>query len=129
MAQRHRTAMNRTNVLETLNGTIRIGERWPRKDKNRGPPDLPENFRTSRLVERCLDSLQLLQSKRTQYLLGETLAVPLQFMHDSLPFMVQKDVDILQPVQQDIWVDPIAQEQATDFTPEAMNFIEKHAEA
>ncbi|KAI0454904.1 hypothetical protein F5B21DRAFT_473863 [Xylaria acuta] len=129
MAQRHRTAMNRTNILETINGTIRIGDRWPRKDKNRGPPDLPANFRVSRRVERCLDSLQVLQSKRTQYLLGETLAVPLQFLHDSLPYMVQRDVNIFQPIQQDLWTNPLNQQEVDSLTPEVIEFIERHADA
>ncbi|KAI0474812.1 hypothetical protein F4859DRAFT_521857 [Xylaria cf. heliscus] len=129
MAQRQRTAMNRTNVLEALHGTIRIGERWPRKDKNRGPPDLPANFRVSRRVERCLDSLQVLQSKRNQYLLGETLAVPLQFLHDSLPNMVQEDVNIFQPVQQDIWTNRLTQDDVNALIPAVVDFTERHSAA
>ncbi|KAJ8132421.1 hypothetical protein O1611_g1201 [Lasiodiplodia mahajangana] len=106
MALRERTGMNRTNILESYVGTIRIGNRWPRRNQSKGPPDLPENFRTSKRVARCLDALQVLQFKRNQYLLGETLAVPLQFLHDSLPYMVQRDVNIFQPIHEDIWTTP-----------------------
>ncbi|KAI1752763.1 hypothetical protein F4782DRAFT_530250 [Xylaria castorea] len=129
MAQRHRIAMNRTNVLECLDGKIRIRDRWSRKDKNRGPPDLPAKFRISKIVERCLDSLQVLQSKRTQYLLGETLAVPLQFLHDSLPYMVQQDVNIFQPVERDLWTSPLDQQEVDALTPEVIEFIERHSGA
>ncbi|GAW11709.1 hypothetical protein ANO14919_010590 [Xylariales sp. No.14919] len=107
MARRDRTAMSRTNVLETTEGVITISERWPRRDRNRGPPDLPDNFRTSTRVERCLEALNVLQSHRTQYLFESTLGVPLQFLHDSLPYMVQHDVNIIRPLEQDLWTAPL----------------------
>ncbi|TGJ80864.1 hypothetical protein E0Z10_g7901 [Xylaria hypoxylon] len=128
MAGNERTVMNRTNVLETTNGTIRITGRWPRKDKNRGPPDLPANFRISTRVEKCLDSLNVLQSRRTQYLLDETLAVPLQFLHDSIPYMVQQDVNIFQPVQEDIWSLSLDND-ADQINADLEEFISRHDDA
>ncbi|KAK5631684.1 hypothetical protein RRF57_007398 [Xylaria bambusicola] len=98
-----RTVMNRTNILEPVNGTIRIRDRWPRKDKYKGPPDLPEDFTSSIKVSRYLNALQVLQLQRHQYLSWEALAIPLQYLHNSLPYMVQRDVNVLPPVQNDIW--------------------------
>ncbi|KAI0535796.1 hypothetical protein GGR58DRAFT_503939 [Xylaria digitata] len=102
----YKTVMNRTNILETTGGTIDITQRWPRKDRMKGPPDLPLNFQLSDRVERCLDSLNALQFTRTHYLTEGTLGVPLQFLHDSLPYMVQHDVNIFQPIAEDIWSIP-----------------------
>ncbi|KAI3338321.1 hypothetical protein F4824DRAFT_509504 [Ustulina deusta] len=128
MAKRNRTAMTRTCVLETVDGTVRVRERWQRKNLYKGPPDLPEDFRFSERVERCLDALQVLQLKRNQYLLGETLAVPLQFLHDSLPYMVQPDVNIFRPVQEDIWSLPLNGD-FDKLAPELDYFTERHEEA
>ncbi|KAI0096905.1 hypothetical protein GGR51DRAFT_566888 [Nemania sp. FL0031] len=122
---RERTGMNRTNILESYTGTIRIGNRWPRKNQYKGPPDLPSNFQYSKRVDRCLDSLQVLQFKRNQYLLGETLAVPLQFLHDSLPYMVQRDVNIFRPIHEDIWTTPFNLEGIDD--SDMQEFIELNA--
>ncbi|KAI1122079.1 hypothetical protein F5Y10DRAFT_287564 [Nemania abortiva] len=120
------TGMVRTNVLEGISGTIRIGNRWPRKNQNKGPPDLPDDFRFSERVQRCLDALQVLQFKRNQYLLGETLAVPLQFLHDSLPYMVQRDVNILQPIHEDIWTTPFEEDEDGRGGPEVEEFVLKN---
>ncbi|KAI0877648.1 hypothetical protein GGS24DRAFT_487696 [Hypoxylon argillaceum] len=126
MTQREIVGMNRTNVLETYYGTIQVGNRWPRKNQNRGPPDLPGNFRVSKRVRKCLDSLQVLQFKRNQYLLGETLAVPLQFLHDSLPYMVQRDVNIFEPVSEDIWAKAFSGELDRLEPQELDRFIARH---
>ncbi|KAI0976544.1 hypothetical protein F4678DRAFT_480092 [Xylaria arbuscula] len=128
MVRKFRTGMNRTNVLETADGTVRIRERWPRKDKYKGPPDLPEDFPYSLRVERCLDALQVLQFKRDEYLPPTTLAVPLQFLHDSLPYMVQRDVNIFQPVQNDLWGLKFDAELPKIDKTEVEEFIEKHGE-
>ncbi|KAI0810242.1 hypothetical protein GGR55DRAFT_695443 [Xylaria sp. FL0064] len=127
MKRKDRTQMSRTNVLETVDATIQFKERWPSKYKFNGPPELPKRFRISRTVERCLDALQVLQMGRNEYVLEYTLAVPLQFLHDSLPYMVQRDVNIFRPVERDIW----GLELGGDFDrldAELGDFIERHEE-
>ncbi|KAI0187254.1 hypothetical protein F4808DRAFT_452462 [Astrocystis sublimbata] len=125
----NKTSMTRTNVLETNTGPIVVEERWPRKDKNRGPPDLPGNFRTSRRVERSLNALQVLQLERTQYLLGDTLSVPLQFLHDSLPYMVQEDVNIIQAVTEDLWCHYMDKKEVDTIPPMVRDFRDEYAKS
>ncbi|KAI1282722.1 hypothetical protein F5Y07DRAFT_394685 [Xylaria sp. FL0933] len=127
MKRKDRTQMSRTNVLETVDATVQFKERWPSKYKFNGPPELPKRFRVSKTVERCLDALQVLQMGRDEYLLEYALAVPLQFLHDSLPYMVKRDVNIFLPVQRDIW----SLELGGDFDrldAELGDFIERHEE-
>ncbi|KAI0410096.1 hypothetical protein F4802DRAFT_611758 [Xylaria palmicola] len=126
MTEQEKTILTRTNVLEVRDGPIAIGERWPRKNRYRGPPDLPGNFRIADKLQIGLNSLQFLQSKRDQYLLRHSLGVPLQFIHDSLPFMVMCDVDIIPPNERGIF---------TNFTkerlgsPEVAQFVEHQSRA
>ncbi|KAI0426495.1 hypothetical protein F5Y09DRAFT_351192 [Xylaria sp. FL1042] len=128
MPPKNKNQMSRTNVLVAIDATIQIKDRWPRKDKLKGPPDLPTDFYRSGRIERCLDALQLLQLRRNEYLLEDALAVPLEFLHESLPYMVQRDVNIFQPTQRDIW----GLELGGDFDrldTELSGFIERHEEA
>ncbi|KAF2968312.1 hypothetical protein GQX73_g5252 [Xylaria multiplex] len=43
---------------------------------------------------------------RTHYLENLALRVPLEFLHDSLPYMVQEDVNIFRPKAEDVWSVP-----------------------
>ncbi|KAI1431355.1 hypothetical protein GGR50DRAFT_689760 [Xylaria sp. CBS 124048] len=100
--RRKKTDLFRSTVLGCVTGTVKIDERWPRK-VFKGPPTIPPDYQISIEVALSLDALYVLQATREQYLLGSALAVPLQFQHDSLPYMVQKDVGILPAVQFDFW--------------------------
>ncbi|KAI1827192.1 hypothetical protein F4861DRAFT_536377 [Xylaria intraflava] len=103
MDANRRAELVRTNVLNSVNGSVKIDDRWPRSSFLTGPPKLPDRFHNSQLVGECLDALYTLQATRTYYLSPSAMAVPLQFLHNSLPYMVQKDVNIIQPDNDDFW--------------------------
>ncbi|KAI2640963.1 hypothetical protein GGS21DRAFT_547305 [Xylaria nigripes] len=103
MAEPAKIDLCRTSVLEPIDRDITIEKRWPRKNFFGGPPPLPPDFMTSDRVASCLDALYLLQSQRQQYVLETGLSVPLQFLHDSLPYMVQCDVDIFESGHCGFW--------------------------
>ncbi|KAI1261370.1 hypothetical protein F5Y18DRAFT_440489 [Xylariaceae sp. FL1019] len=86
----------RTNVFSTGSGNIKIDKRWHNKITN---ANLPEKWRDSKSVLRRFNALQVLQSKRDQPVLAGALKEPLSFMFDSLPVMVQDDVNIFCPVK------------------------------
>lgn len=82
-------ALTSTNVLKTLNGTVRIHPRWPSKG------DGNDGFLIETETGERLDALQVLQLRRDQPLTTSALAVPLEFIYDALPELVQCDVHIL----------------------------------
>ncbi|KAI3324721.1 hypothetical protein HD806DRAFT_543368 [Xylariaceae sp. AK1471] len=93
----------RTNVLGSTDCNIKITDRWPRKNWNKGPPPLPDNFESSNKLWRSFDSLQNLQARRTHHVSATPLRVPLEFLWDAAPVMVQMDVDIHTPESQQVW--------------------------
>ncbi|KAI0144605.1 hypothetical protein GGR57DRAFT_329844 [Xylariaceae sp. FL1272] len=86
----------RTNVFSTGSGNVKIDKRWHNKITN---ANLPERWRESKSVLRRFNALQVLQSRRDQPVLAGALKEPLSFMFDSLPVMVQDDVNIFCPVK------------------------------
>ncbi|KAJ3579501.1 hypothetical protein NPX13_g1069 [Xylaria arbuscula] len=110
MSEPVRTVMNRTNILETVDGDVRVRYRWPRKDNFKGPPDLPADFQTSEKVSESLDALQVLQFSRRQYLTPSALTVPLEYLLESQPWMVQADVNIFPANRCETWSRVVAKD-------------------